>query len=103
MSSDLQWPTKDPDEVLDYDADWNDAMKTGDAIVAVVWEISPVTVPPLVSENETVDAPTRTATIWLSGGLAGADYEINCHVTTDAAPDAREHDRKIGLTVRELL
>lgn len=102
-SANLQWPTKDPDELLDYGAKWDEAMATGDAIVAVVWAITPVTVPPLKSENETVDPATRTATIWLSGGLDGADYEINCNVTTDSAPDARVHDRKIGLNVRELL
>jgi hypothetical protein len=100
--SNCEWPTKDPDELLDYDADWNQHMATGDLIAAVVWEITPDTTPPLVSELETYDNPTRTATIWLSGGLAGTDYKINCHVTSDSTP-ARQHDRAIGLTVRELI
>ena len=102
MSS-LQWPDKDPGDILDYDADFSDALPSGDLIASVVWTISPVTDPPLESELETYDNPTKTATIWLSGGLVDTDYRITCKLTTTSAPVARVLERDIGLNVRNLI
>jgi hypothetical protein len=94
----LQWPDKDPDEVLDYDADWSLRMAAGELISSVVWDIEPTTVPSLDIDSQSHDDPTQTATVWLSAGLAGTNYKINCHIVADSG---REYDRAIGLNVRE--
>jgi hypothetical protein len=96
----LQWPDKDPGDVLDYDADFSDALPSGDDIATVVWVISPVTSSPLKKDSQTHDDPTQTATIWLSGGLVDTDYTVNVTLTTVAG---RVIERDIGLNCRNLL
>jgi hypothetical protein len=41
---------------------------------------------------------TTTATIWLSGGTAGQDYEIVCQITTAGG---RIDQRTVKIQVRE--
>jgi len=99
----LQWDDKDPSEVLDYVADFSDAIPADDLIASVVWTISPVTVPPLVKSQESFENGTKMVTVWLSGGLLNSDYTITCKVTTDSAPTARVVERDIGVNVRNLI
>lgn len=101
MSS-LRWPNKDPNDTLDFDADFSAALPTADTITAVDWTISPTTTPELVKEDDTFDSPTKTCTIWLSGGLVDTDYTITCKVTTDSAPVNRVIERDIFVSVRNL-
>lgn len=40
-------------------------------------------------------------TVWISGGHAGTDYYLRCHVETDAAPISRKGDRTMILACEE--
>lgn len=67
--------TKDPDEVLDYQFNWATWLGT-DTI-----STSTVTVEPGITKDS--DSNTTTAaTVWLSGGTAGANYTITNEITT---------------------
>jgi hypothetical protein len=80
---------KDPDSTLDYTLDWT-AWLDGDTITSSTW-----TVPAgLVQESATYT--TTTATIWLSGGIAGNDYVITNSIVTAAG---RIEDRSIRIRV----
>jgi hypothetical protein len=68
---------KDPDAVLDYAVDWEAWLGT-DTIASVAWS---------APAGLTLDAQSHTdtiATVWLSGGTAGAQYVVGCAVTTAA-------------------
>lgn len=78
---------KDPDARLDYGVDWT-AWLNGDTITASEW---------IVAAGLTADTPAddgEIATIWLSGGTAGTDYEATSRITTAAG---RIDDRTITI------
>lgn len=82
---------KDPDAVLDYTIDW-ETWLDDDAIASVSW---------VADSGITIDSETNTtttATVWLSGGTAGAQYELTCSIIT---ANAREDDRTIAIILRE--
>jgi len=68
---------KDPDELLDYMVDWLKPL-AGDLITSSEWTL-PTGV---VGSQESFT--TTSATIWLSGGTAGKDYELINRITTAA-------------------
>jgi len=74
----LQWPEKDPAELLDYALnfapvfDSNPASPTGDTIQSVVW-----TVPADLTLHQQL-VSGNVAVAWLSGGQSGAHYMIRC-------------------------
>lgn len=73
----LQWPNKDPDDILDYAIDWTEQL-AGDTIATVAW-----TVP----EGLTLDRSSFAGGVtvaWLSGGSAGRIYQVTCRITTTA-------------------
>lgn len=76
---------KDPDDVEDYTLDWSQRLVEDDFLVGVVFTVSSSELN-LVSSNFT----NTVSTCWLSGGVPGGAYEVNCHVTTDAG---RQHER----------
>jgi hypothetical protein len=83
--------TKDPDAKLDYAGDWSAWLGT-DTIATSSWTIP---------DGITMDSETNTATsvlIWLSGGTAGALYDLTNHITTAGG---REDDRTITISVEE--
>lgn len=71
----LNWPAKDPDEVLDYFVDWA-ARLAGDTIDTVVW-----IVPSGLTKNSESRDGART-TIWLAGGQPASVYQVTCRITT---------------------
>jgi hypothetical protein len=84
--------TKDPDATLDYRVDWSAWMGDDDEIVTVEW---------LVPEALTVESDTNTettATVWVSGGLAGTRLRVTCRITTTVG---RVDDRTITLVIRD--
>lgn len=95
----LRWPSKDPDDVLDYRIDWlGDASEPGhlygldDAISDSTW---------IVPAGITKDSDTNddgSTTIWLSGGTAGETYEIVNRITTD---DGRVFDQTVKIKVKD--
>ena len=86
----LSWPPKDPDETLDYGADWSDPL-AGDTIA-----LSAFTVPTGLTKQSEANT-TTTATVWLTGGTLGANYEILNRVTTSGG---RIMDQTFKLAVR---
>jgi hypothetical protein len=81
--------TKDPEAVLDYGFDWA-AWLGDDTITDSEWATSDED---LVQDSDSFT--DTTTTIWLSGGVAGQDYQVtNTIVTTAGRMDER------SLTVR---
>jgi len=68
---------KDPDELQDYTIDWAALLGT-DTISTSTW-----TVPSGLTSSAT-SKTTTTATVWLSGGTGGQEYEVMNEITTVA-------------------
>lgn len=102
----LRWDPKDPDEVLDYDVDWTDALYSaaelaqvlGGATVVPADTISTSTfiLPTGITANSTSNTTTDTK-VWLSGGTNGVSYNILNRVVTAGG---RSFDRTIKLKVK---
>ena len=74
---------KDPNAKLDYQIDWSTWLD-GDTISASSW-----TVPDGVVNDDDSNSDTA-ATIWLTGGTAGTEYEVvNRIVTAGGRQDER--------------
>lgn len=73
-----QFP-KDPDEIEDCKVDWSVRLDPGDTIASSSWLPMP---DGLTKVSDTKD--DTSATIWLSGGTDGTDYEITNRVVTTA-------------------
>ncbi len=69
--------SKDPEAVLDFEIDWS-AWLGADTIAVSEWTVADG----ITREADT--ATTTSATIWLSGGTAGADYSATNRITTAA-------------------
>jgi hypothetical protein len=78
----LNWPTKDPADVLDYILDIGPAIvgNDGDAISAASVGISPSN--PGDLELQSTSADGSRIVLWLSGGQAGTVYTITFVITT---------------------
>lgn len=91
---------KDPDDVLDYEVPWADFLSGGtaalvatpDTIQSVTW-----TVQAGITKDSSSNT-TTTATIWVSGGTAGQDYQVTCHITTVGG---RHADKTLLFQVRQ--
>lgn len=90
MLSPLRWPSKDPDEELDFRIDWS-AWLAGDTITSATW-----TVPAGLTKG-TEARDDSTTTVWLSGGTDNTDYKIGCRIETAAG---RTFDHAVMLEVR---
>lgn len=73
------WPSKDPDEVLDYMLDWSRRLDDGDGIDTATFSLTTSAGMLIVAQSNT----TTTATVWLSGGTLGETGEVLCRVVTD--------------------
>lgn len=95
----LRWPSKDPDEVLDYKLDWlgtsadpGPLFGLSDAIANSLWVL-----PAGISkESDTFD--DGSVTIWLSGGTVGETYLILNRITTD---DGRVFDQTVKIKMKD--
>lgn len=92
----LTWPKKDPDEVLDYYVDWNDAddprLETGETLASSTFSV--------VEGDVVIDsssyAGSGLATVWLSGGTRGTLCVILNRVTTS---EGRTYDQSVKLRI----
>ncbi len=78
----LNWPTKDPTDVLDYQFDISPAVvgNDGDSIATL-----DVTIEPALPGGLTVNSATTDGTVavlWLSGGQSGTVYTVTLVITT---------------------
>lgn len=94
-----RWPTKDPNDLLDYQIDWlgdetdqGFLYGTNDTIDTSTWIVPDG----ITSEAET--STDSTTTIWLSGGTAGETYQLTNRITTT---DGRTKDKSMKLPVKE--
>lgn len=72
----LSWPSKDPDEKLDYIIDWSNRLPESDAIAQSAWDV-----PSGLTKHQDDFGPAAT-TVWLSGGTDGETYTITNTVTS---------------------
>jgi hypothetical protein len=82
---------KDPQAVLDYGVNWGTWLADGETITTSTWEVTPTG---LTVDSDTAD--TTTATIWLSGGVAGTRYAATNHIATS---QGRQDQRTIHIDV----
>ncbi len=78
----LNWPTKDPGDVLDYILDIHPAIvgNDGDGIASATVSISPSDPGDLDLQSITADG--SRIVLWLSGGQAGIIYTITFNIVT---------------------
>jgi hypothetical protein len=95
----LNWPTKDPADILDYLFDISPALvgNDGDAIQTLDATISPANAGDVTLTSATADGPI--AVFWLSGGQAGTVYTVTIAIGT---ANGRSIQRSILLPVLSL-
>ena len=95
----LNWPTKDPVDVLDYRFDIAPALvgNEGDGIATLDVTIAPDNPGDLTLKSVTADG--SVAILWLSGGQAGSVYTVTVAITT---ANGRTINRSILLPVLNL-
>jgi len=78
----LNWPTKDPGDVLDYVLDIGPAIvgNDGDGIATLSVTVSPSNPGDLLVQSTTADG--SRVILWLSEGQAGVIYTITFSITT---------------------
>jgi hypothetical protein len=78
----LNWPSKDPADVLDYEFDISPALvgNDGDSILTLDVAISPNSGGDLQLDSATADG--AIAVLWLSGGQAGTVYTVTIVIGT---------------------
>lgn len=87
----LQWPYKDPNEILDYAIDWSARLGV-DTVASSTW-----TVPTGLNQQSASFTDTMTV-IWLTAGADGAHYEILNRITTAGG---RTMDQTVRLRIKE--
>lgn len=97
----LQWPNKDPDEILDYQLDWanplDPRLQTGELLTSSVWTVVQGDV--VISGAPAPSyAPSGLSTVWLTGGTTGTLCVLNNRVTTSLG---RTYDHEAKLRIRE--
>jgi hypothetical protein len=70
------WPSKDPDETLDYAIDWSDRLPIEDLIAQSIW-----TVPAGLTETRSEFAGQQSV-VWLSGGSESQSCSLTNTITT---------------------
>jgi hypothetical protein len=88
----ISWPTKDPNEVLDYQVNWTNRLETGETISTSTFTVAEGTV---VIDSSSAASPTTT--VWLSGGTEGEACTILNRITTSAG---RTYDQSVRLRIR---
>jgi hypothetical protein len=100
------WPSKDPNEILDYSIDWSRFL--GNATISTVaWSVStPSTTKTAIGSGVTVDgiqniSQTNTstvATINLGSGTLNKEYTFFCSITDNTGSTA---ERSVRLRIRD--
>ncbi len=87
-----EWPTKDPDDVLDYGLDWSAELDPADEIESAAWSIDREGL--TITRHGVIDL---VAVVWLAGGLEGTTYNVTCRMTTMAG---RIRDRSAQIYIQ---
>jgi len=73
---------KDPAAVVDYTVDWSSGYLAGDTLTSSGFSVVPAETGGLTVDTETHDG--TTASVTLSGGVAGHVYRVTNQITTTA-------------------
>jgi hypothetical protein len=115
----LKWPNKDPDEILDYTVDWtvrlynatelaqyNAAIAADPSLAAAdpstvvmptdTIRTSTFTLPAGIVASSTLNS-TRIATVWITGGVELASYDVLNEIVTAGN---RTMDQTIKLKIK---
>ena len=87
----LNWPSKDPDELLDYQINWTVAL-AGDTIISSTWQINSAD---LINDHDTY-GPNSTV-IWLTGGVLNQSYQCTNTINTAGG---RIFQQTVGISIR---
>lgn len=87
------WPSKDPDEVLDYQFDWTDRLVAGEAISTSTF---------IKEADDTITLGVTSiaagvTTVWISGGTIGEVCRVTNRIVTNAG---RTYDETAVLRIR---
>lgn len=95
----LSWPTKDPQDVLDYQLDITPAIagNSGDVIATLNVSVTPTNPGDLTVRSVAADG--TLAVVWLAAGQAGTVYTVTFLIATTSG---RVIQRSILLPVLEL-
>jgi NADPH-dependent ferric siderophore reductase len=97
----LQWPDKDPNEVLDYELDWADPdrprLEAGETLTSSTWSVVTGDVVIDTITHPATYTPQGLATVWLTGGTAGSKCELLNRVNTSKG---RTYDQTIVLRMK---
>jgi hypothetical protein len=96
----LQWPEKDPNEVLDYELDWAQTgkprLETGETLLSSTWNIVEGDV--VIDAIQTTFTAQGLSTLWLSGGTPNTKCILLNRVTTSKG---RTYDKSVVLRVKD--
>jgi len=84
---------KDPLAIRDYLLDWSTYLAGADTISSASWSVSP-SGPTIATSSNT----TTTTTARVSGGTAGTEYTLTCHVVLASG---QEDERSITIQVQD--
>lgn len=90
----LSWPSKDPNEVLDYQVNWGSRLETGETIVTSEFSVVDGDVE---IQTPTPDPVGAKCTVWLTGGTDGTTAEVLNRITTSVG---RTYDQTVKLRIR---
>ena len=94
----LKWPSKDPDEVLDYSLLWDEELpRLEDAVFSSSWRILNDD-GSLIIDSDGIHASQHVTFVWLSGGTPEQSYEVINTIVTDKG---RTYERSAQLKVRQ--
>lgn len=97
----LTWPTKDPNEVLDYQIDWDDEDPPGPRLVdgetISTSTFSIVSGDVVIAVSPAPSVADGVTTVWLTGGTADTSAVILNRVVTSAG---RTYDKSVKLRIR---
>lgn len=88
---------KDPDADLDYSFDWRPFL--GDDSIST-FTVTSSSADLTVKANPPPTNSGNVITFWLSGGNAGEEYSVKCHIETANNPP-RKDDRTMKIVCRQ--
>lgn len=102
----FKWPSKDPDEILDYSVDWSRALGVA-TIVSSVWYVDDAAgvktalvggavVNGIQNISQTVAG--KVTTIYLGLGTNNVEYKFYCAITDSSG---RAFERVVRLKIKE--
>lgn len=80
----IQWPNKDPEDIVNYGLDWTTWL-AGDTIATAEFEITQGTVSIVSQSHDTTKALCR-----LSGGTLGELAKLVCTITTTTSEETKQ-------------